>query len=330
MTEPPDTGIDQVAAAAVAALAAPSLLNSQPWRWHLTSGRAELWADRTRQLTALDPAGELMMLSCGIALHHAVTALAAAGYAGAVRRLPDPAEPDLVAHLRLGRQISADRTLYAAIARRRTDRRPFSDQRPSDADLAALADAAQRHGTHLHLLTEDELPRFTAAVAFAGGFEHVDLRYGEEVREWTRRAPPDGDGVAPASVVAAGRCLVTARDFAVTPGLAAGPGTDRGTAYAVLHTDTGTPQDWIKAGEATSAVWLTLTARGLAASPISDVIEVPTTRQALRRLLGGNTQPVLALRIGVPVAGLPPPPATARRPGTLCGDHEGPDGRSMA
>jgi hypothetical protein len=168
MTEPPDTGIDQVAAAAVAALAAPSLLNSQPWRWHLTAGRADLWADRTRQLTALDPGGELMMLSCGIALHHAVTALAAAGYAGAVRRLPDPAEPDLVARLRLGRRISADRTLYAAIARRRTDRRPFSDQRPSDADIAALADAAQRHGTHLHLLTEDELPRFTAVGAGRG------------------------------------------------------------------------------------------------------------------------------------------------------------------
>jgi nitroreductase len=309
MTQPPGSGMDQLAAATVAALVAPSLLNSQPWRWHLTTDRAALWADRTRQLTALDPAGELMLLSCGIALHHAVTALAAAGYAGAVRRLPDPAEPDLVAHLRLGRQIGADRTLYAAIARRRTDRRPFSDQRPSGADLDALADAAERHGTHLHLLTEDELPRFTAAVAFAGGFEHVDLRYGEEVREWTRRAPPDGDGVAPASVVAAGRCRVT-------PGLAAGPGTDRGTAYAVLHTDTGTPQDWIKAGEATSAVWLTLTARGLAASPISDVIEVPTTRQALRRLLGGSTQPVLALRIGVPVAGLPPPPATARRRST--------------
>ncbi|WP_433221510.1 Acg family FMN-binding oxidoreductase [Dactylosporangium sp. CS-047395] len=316
MTTLPTARNDPLAQAATAALRAPSLLNSQPWRWHLTDGRADLRADRTRQLTALDPTGELLLLSCGIALHHAVTALHATGHAGVVTHLPDPAEPDLVARLQLGLRVPADATLYAAIDRRRTDRRPFSDQRPTEADLDALTDAARPYRTRLHILTDDELPRFAAAVAFAGGIERIHLRYSEDVREWTRRAESARDGVAASSVVAAGQHRIAVRDFDTAPRLAAGTGTDRGTVYTVLHTDTDTPHDWINAGAATSAIWLTLTARGLAASPISDVIEVPTTRKALRQLLGDGTHPALALRVGTPAAGLPSLPATTRRPST--------------
>ncbi|MGI5239697.1 hypothetical protein [Dactylosporangium sp. CA-139066] len=72
----------------------------------------------------------------------------------------------------------------------------------------------------------------------------------------------------------------------------------------------------LAAGEALSEVWLTLTARGLAASPICEVIEVDAVRGALRRLLGGVSSPAIAMRIGVPVAETEPVPAAARRSGT--------------
>jgi hypothetical protein len=49
----------------------------------------------------------------------------------------------------------------------------------------------------------------------------------------------------------------------------------------------------------TQQVWLTLTARGPAASPIS-----------------GVGSPAIAMRIGVPVAETEPVPAAVRRPGT--------------
>ena len=63
-----------------------------------------------------------------------------------------------------------------------------------------------------------------------------------------------------------------------------------------------------------SDVWLTLTARGLAASPISEVIEVPQASAALRRLLGWTGHPAVAFRIGRPADPEAPPPS-ARRSG---------------
>src|SRR3954467_3269517 len=125
MTQNLRAEIDQVAEASIAALRAPSILNTQPWRWRLAGNHAELWADRSRQLSGLDPDGNLLLLSCGTALHHAAVALLAGGFVADISRLPDPERPDLVARIRQGASCPADSLLYAAIYQRRTDRRPF-------------------------------------------------------------------------------------------------------------------------------------------------------------------------------------------------------------
>ena len=78
---------DALAAAARDALQAPSVFNTQPWRWRIDGDALELRADRDRQLTVADPDGRLLLLSCGAALHHVRVALAAAGWGVRVRRL---------------------------------------------------------------------------------------------------------------------------------------------------------------------------------------------------------------------------------------------------
>ncbi|WP_433043498.1 hypothetical protein [Dactylosporangium sp. CS-033363] len=362
--------IDLVAEASIAALRAPSILNSQPWRWRLAGDHAELWADRSRQLTGLDPDGRLLLLSCGGALHHAVVTLRAAGFEADVARLPDGERPDLVARFGVapsgvapsgvapsgvapsgvapsgvapsgvapsgvapsgvapsggapsggapaGREGERERDaeVAAAVSRRRTDRRPFGDERPSALVLEELRRAAGRHGVHLQVVQDEQVTDFAAAVAHAGDVERGDPRFRADLRAWTNRA--HGDGVAPQSVVATARRTVAPRDFAIKAGLAAGAGSDRGTVYALLVTDGDEPRDWLAAGEALSDVWLTLTARGLAASPISEVIEVPGVRGALRGLLGGVGNPAVALRIGVPVQEDAPPASPRRSPSTV-------------
>ena len=71
------TDTDALVAAAEAALRAPSIFNSQPWRWHVTADELELLTDPDRQLPVVDPEHMMSTLSCGIALHHARTALSA-------------------------------------------------------------------------------------------------------------------------------------------------------------------------------------------------------------------------------------------------------------
>jgi hypothetical protein len=52
-------------------------------------------------------------------------------------------------------------------------------------------------------------------------------------------------------------------------------------------------------------VLATAAAEGVAVSPMSDVAEVLSTRNALRQILGGIGHPVLALRLGIAEPGAP-------------------------
>src|SRR6478735_1690911 len=85
--------LDRTTARAAVALAnrAPSVHNSQPWRWRIGPTTLHLFADPARALPATDPDGRDLRISCGAALNHLRVALLAAGWDTRVHRLPDPA-----------------------------------------------------------------------------------------------------------------------------------------------------------------------------------------------------------------------------------------------
>jgi hypothetical protein len=313
----PRAEVDQLAEATLAAVRAPSVLNTQPWHWKLTDGAAELWLDRSRQLSNIDPDGRLLTVSCGVALHHAVTALHAGGFAGEVHRFADPAQPDLVARVRRGARRAPESSTYRAIYERHTDRRPFADEPPSAEDLDTLRRTAEHHGVHLQVLRPGQVPDLAVAVAHAGVIEQLETKVAADIATWTNRPWTTHDGVSVRGLAPGGPRTIQPRDFTGgrKPGLPYGPGTDLGTVYAILSTDGDEPRDWLAAGEALSDVWLTLTARGLAASPISEVVEMTATRELLKGVLGGIGYPAIALRIGVPVEAGIEVPRTVRRSG---------------
>ena len=72
------------------AVRAPSVHNTQPWRWRIRDDSVELYADWTRHLPWTDPDRRDLLISCGAALHHLRVALARQGLAVAVDRFPDP------------------------------------------------------------------------------------------------------------------------------------------------------------------------------------------------------------------------------------------------
>jgi hypothetical protein len=74
--EVPMTPLEQ---AARAAQHAPSVFNTQPWRWRITGESMELFADSDRRVDSIDRDSRLLLLSCGTALHHARTHLGVAG-----------------------------------------------------------------------------------------------------------------------------------------------------------------------------------------------------------------------------------------------------------
>jgi len=306
-------------AAARSALHAPSVFNSQPWRWRIEGDTMLLYADRGRQLDSIDPDGRLLLISCGTALHHARTALAASGWSAEVERLPDSSRPDLLARIHLGASVPADpeaQRMAAVIQRRRTDRRAFGDRAVSEDMLTRLRRFVEFEGAYLHVVHRDQIPMLAVTNEHAAGTEREDPAYLAELHRWTNRPAWRGDGVPPETAVLPALRRVPVRDFAPdgNAGLTAGPGVDKGAAYVILFGLSDQPTDLLRGGEALSALLLLATADGLATAVLSEAVEITWPRLLLRGLLTGVGEPYLAVRLGYPVSGQPVPASPRRFP----------------
>jgi nitroreductase len=315
------TGPDPETVRAALALAsrAPSIHNTQPWRWRLGDESVHLFADRGRQVVATDPGGRDLIVSCGAVLHHARVALAAFGWATRVHRLPNPATPDHLAGLELTPHVPTDRDIATAavISRRRTDRRRMSDWPVRPRDLAHVADRARAEGAVAVAVT-DPGARFdlAGAIAQAAVIQESSPGYAVELATWTGRARGDRDGVPAAGI--------PAPDRSDDPGSRAFPyGTlprttgrryGQRTELLVIGTSGDDVLSRIRAGEATSAALLAATELGLASGPLSQPLEVAGSRRTIRdKVLGGMAEPQLVIRLGWAPVNAGPLPVTPRR-----------------
>jgi nitroreductase len=296
---------------------APSVHNSQPWHWTLGRHLVHLSADLRRWLPATDADGRDLIVSCGAALHHLRVALVAVGIQAVVHRLPNPGEPDRLATVELnpGTTTDADLGLAAAVIRRRTDRRPFSDRPIPDDSWRELEGAAAAQGAILRMVGDEEARAALLAAIREAAARQADVAgYTTELATWSGHRA--GDEGVPAANLLRGTApgVPAARRF---PEGDLGPHPDRrpdGAVLAVLGTASDDTLCRLRAGEALSAVLLAATTLGLAACPLSQPLEIGSTRRMLRDdVLDGTLSPQLVLRLGWPPAG-PSLPATPRRP----------------
>src|SRR6188472_3350295 len=80
---------------------APSVHNTQPWRFKVSRYTIELYADPRRKLR-VDPLGREMLISRGAAVFGLRLAVRSLGYLPQVELLPDPDRLRLLARMRLG------------------------------------------------------------------------------------------------------------------------------------------------------------------------------------------------------------------------------------
>lgn len=169
------------------AVRAPSIHNTQPWRWRVCPTSLELFSRPDMQLRSTDPDGRELILSCGVALHHCVVALASLGWQAKVNRFPDPKDRCHLATIGVQPLVpdQADVALAAAIPRRRTDRRAYSCWPVPGGDIALMAARAARGGVMLRQVSA--LDRMKAIVAQAV-LDHVtDEEYLRELTIWSGR-----------------------------------------------------------------------------------------------------------------------------------------------
>jgi nitroreductase len=307
------------------ALRAPSVHNTQPWRWRIGPDGVQLHADWTRHLAWTDPDRRDLVLSCGAALHHLRVALAAQGVAVHVDRLPDAENEGHLATVTVppGTPDRETAALFPAIFRRRTERRQMGHRAVPATLLSELAARAHRENTRVLPVTGTDMRnRLISTLRTAAHEQAVAPGYAAELQLWTHRYAGSHDGVAVENVAASPPGLVGESPLREFPraGLAqprnpAGSGAPDDAAelliFATTHDD---HLAWLRAGEALSAVLLEATNRGLATTPLSQGIEMSNTRDEVRqRILRTSEYPQLVLRVGWPAPRTTDIPATSRR-----------------
>jgi len=297
--------------AAAAGVRAPSLHNTQPWLFRLRDGAIEILADPARQLAVADRAGWAVRLACGAATYNARLALAATGTPAEVTLRPDNREPDLVARLTPGPErptTYAEHDLFTAIPRRHSNRTPFwPDPVPADIRLR-LIEAARTESAWLDLLVGmTALTGFAEIARSADRVLRRDARYQSEMAGWTHvDGAPDGVPVTAGAPVPEPQDLLPQRAFADRR-RASGRDYEPEPLVGILGVPGDGRIDQIVAGQALQKVLLTATDAGLAASMLSQPIEVPAARDQLRRSLGRAGIPQLAIRFGYGQPGHPTP-----------------------
>jgi hypothetical protein len=302
-----------------AATRAPSIHNTQPWRFVAGPDRLDVYLDRERALPVLDPTGRQQIISCGSAVEFAVVALRAAGHEVAAELLGDDRDPDHLATVMVTgtREPSEeDRALAAAIERRHTVRAAFEPR----ALPAELVDRLQReaavHDTWFKPITRSEEEVATVfLISRAEEMEQNDPAYLAELQSWIRTDPGSVDGVPVEAVPSddprtrPSNWLI--RDFVVgqrgeqqlfraadDPD-APPPDVERPT-VVLMGTDDDDRYAWLLAGRALGRVLLRATAEGVAASPLTQALDWPATRSRMQSRLSLVGHPQMLLRMGYP------------------------------
>ena len=313
---PTALGLSESATRQVVAAAgmAPSLFNTQPWRFRLCPDRIEVHADLGRRLIGHDPEDRELRIACGAALFNLRLALHAHGVTPVVTIEPGDL-PDALAVVRRGpatRQSRDDAALHQAIMHRRTNRHPFLDAPMPEAYRRVLTYAAAAEGVDLRTITAPaERFELRCIIAAADQRQRDSVLCRAELDAWTgyRNGHPDGVPLAVAGPrpepwdpwafrdMGNGFARVRSRgeDFEAEPFV------------VVLSTRMDVPGCQVQAGQALQRVLLTATALGLTASFLSQPVEVIEDRRELRRLLadGRYPQAVVRLGFGAPVAATP-------------------------
>jgi hypothetical protein len=270
-------------------------------------GGAGVWPDR--QLHYADAAARELTISCGAALFNLRMAIRATGHQVSVSLLPNPVDdPTLLASVeivtgRVAPPTAEEQDLYDAIPRRHTYRWPFTGRKVPHDTMTELLTVAKKERCYLRELYPFQVADWLYATARAEEKLRRCDDYMDELWRWTGRAeeklrssspdmaelPQSGHagpglgvleesyGPRPASPDPPVR-IFTQDGTRATDGRPAERFESRPQLLS-LATDYNRPLDWLRAGQALQAVLLTAAHHGVAASFLTQSLELADREQ---------------------------------------------------
>jgi hypothetical protein len=301
-----------------AATRAPSIHNTQPWRFVAGPDRLDVHLDTERALPVLDPTGRQQIISCGSAVEFAAVSLAAAGHAAEVDLLPDGADPGHLATVRItgGHEpADDDRALAGVIERRHTVRAAFQPRALPEDLVDRLQRESAAFGTWFKPITRSEEEVATVfLISRAEDMEQSDPAYLAELQSWMRTDPGAVDGVPVEAVPSedphsrpsnwlirdfvVGQREEPASPFLSGPAAGEAPPEVERPLVVLMGTEDDDRYSWLLAGRALGRVLLRATAAGVVASPLTQALDWPVTRTRLQSRLSLVGHPQMLLRMG--------------------------------
>ena len=298
---------------------APSLHNSQPWRWIAEDGTVQLFLDKDRVLYSTDHSGREALIGCGAVLDHFRVAMAAAGWTANVDRFPNPNNSVHLASVDFSPMdfvTDGHRRRADAILLRRTDRLPFAE--PPDWDRLNRSCAGPLPPTRYGSTSSptsgvqswrrrlNSPNRFVSTIRrimpnCSGGQDHSKSPRESRTVHWCRR--PKATASTSVATSPPLPTAIGARQF----------GHDR-SKILVLSTYDIARASVLQCGEMLSAVLLDATMAGLATCTLTHITELRASRDIVATLIDQTTTPQALIRVGVAPEIEDVPPATPRRP----------------
>lgn len=299
---------------------APSLHNSQPWRWVASSTSVDLFVVPRRTVASSDRSGREAIISCGAALDHFRVAMAAVGWDTNVEQFPNPNNLDHLASMEFASVdyvAQARRDRADAILRRRTNRLPFRAPKHWASFEPVLRSSFDNDLVILDVLADDARPRLAEASRLTEALRRYDDLYHHELLWWT--APlREFEGIPHSALVSEldGRRVDVNRRFPTDPlDERSSAGTYDQAKILVLSTPRDTRVDALNCGEVLSAILLECTMAGLSTCPVTHVTELEAGRDIIRDLTAGPAAvPQVLIRVGIEPEGELAPEPTPRRP----------------
>ena len=302
------------------AVLAPSTHNTQPWLFRIRDDALEILADRSRALPIADPQGRELTISCGAAVQFAHLAARNFNFEGSVELLPDDAQPDLLARLRLGIANSPspqEKRRFDAIGRRHTNRTAMRMAPKSQQKMDSLGSLAERHGVAFKATRDAALRRRIANLVADAETSLMDgPEFRRELAHWIKSPKSPGkDGMSLTSFGMSGRLTNAAAAALATVNV--GAPTARTHRDLVLHAPTlgilatraDCPKSWLRAGMALADIALEIAAFDLSSSFFSQPLMIPRMRARLADIMGIDAFPQMLFRYGRAAA----VPAAARK-----------------
>nr|WP_042178547.1 nitroreductase family protein [Kibdelosporangium sp. MJ126-NF4]CEL13253.1 hypothetical protein [Kibdelosporangium sp. MJ126-NF4]CTQ98945.1 hypothetical protein [Kibdelosporangium sp. MJ126-NF4] len=284
-----------------AVVQAPSVHNVQPWVLEFHERSVLLFERWDHELPRHDPKGRNRLMSCGAALTNLELAVRHLGWETTTTLFPDLAHPDLVATVtaaRMGTPTVAEQELYRAIAHRRSHRFGFDGAPLSAEEAREVGNALIGERVGVRRVTERAHAGAIAELcAYTAKTLHHDHRYLHELRALTVDRSKSRVGV-PEDRIGHGLFGGLVHGGDSVPDVETLTALIAKECVFVVETVDDGKWDHVHAGMAIQRAWLTATHLGLAASLITQPMQLREVRAGLSERLELPGFPHALFRVG--------------------------------